>query len=166
MTELSLHTIKPAQGSRKKAFARGRGEGTGLGKTAGRGTKGQRARSGGRSGLEHMGMRRVLLRIPKVRGFKSHMPHLQTITLADLERWFAAGSKVTVEGLKAASYIPARSSGAKVVQTGALTKALTLIDIATTPGAKAAIEKVGGSVGTAKRISKKGKKTVPNAKKK
>jgi large subunit ribosomal protein L15 len=163
MTELTLHTIKPAHGSRKKAFAIGRGEGTGLGKTSGRGTKGQRARSGGKRGLAHLGMKRVLLRIPKVRGFKSHGSRLQTITLDDLERWFPAGAKVTVEGLKSASRIPARAGGAKVVQTGTLTKALTLVDIATTPGAKIVIEKLGGTIGEIRK-SKKGKKATASKK--
>jgi large subunit ribosomal protein L15 len=158
MTELSLHTIKPARGARKKSFARGRGEGTGLGKTAGRGTKGQRARSGGTRGLQLKGMRRVLLRIPKVRGFTTHKSRLETITLADLERWYGSGAKVSVEGLKSASRIPARAGGAKVVQTGTLTKTLTLVDVLATPGAKAAIEKAGGTVEMAKRAKSKKKK--------
>jgi len=152
MTELSLHTIKPARGARKKAFARGRGEGSGLGKTAGRGMKGQRARSGGKRGLIQKGMRRMLLRIPKVRGFQSHASRPETVTLADLERWFAAGARVTVEGLKAANRIPARAGGAKVVKTGELSKALTLVDLTATSGAKEAIEKAGGSVGEAKAL--------------
>lgn len=122
MNELSLHTITSARGSRKKAFARGRGEGSGLGKTAGRGTKGQKARSGGTRGLKQKGMRRMLLRIPKVRGFHSHASRLETITLADLERWFPSGARVTVEGLKLASRISARAGGAKVVKTGSSQK--------------------------------------------
>jgi len=158
MTELSLHTIKPARGSRKKSFARGRGEGTGLSKTSGRGSKGQRARSGGTRGLQLKGMRRVLLRIPKVRGFTTHKSRLETITLADLDRWYASGAKVTVEHLKKSSRIPARAGGAKVVQTGTLTKALTLVDVFATPGAKAAIEKAGGTVASAKRADSKRKK--------
>jgi large subunit ribosomal protein L15 len=158
MTELSLHTIKPARGARKKPFARGRGEGSGLSKTSGRGSKGQRARSGGTRGLKLKGMRRVLLRIPKVRGFTTHKSRLVTVTLADLERWYAAGAKVTVANLKRESRIPARAGGAKVVQTGSLTKALTLVDLRATPGAKAEIEKAGGAVEPAKRAGSKRKK--------
>ena len=158
-----MHNLKPATGARTKPKRVGRGNASGKGTTAGRGTKGQRARSGGKRGLAHLGRKRVLLRIPKVRGFKSHGSRLQTITLDDLERWFPAGAKVTVEGLKSASRIPARAGGAKVVQTGTLTKALTLVDIATTPGAKIVIEKLGGTIGEIRK-SKKGKKATASKK--
>lgn len=158
MTELKLHTIKPARGSRAKRKLVGRGPGTGLGKTAGRGGKGQRARSGGKSGLKQRGLKRIVLRIPKNRGFHSRILHPETVTLVQLDRWFDVGEEVTVEALKRRGRIPMQAIGAKVVQTGDVTKALKLIDLSATAGAKAAIEKAGGSVGTVSKKSSKNRK--------
>lgn len=146
MTEIRLHTIKSARGSRKVRRLVGRGPGSGLGKTAGRGTKGQRARSGGKSGLKLMGLKRIVLRIPKNRGFKSRTPHPETVTLDQLEAWYAAGSTVDVKSLKSASHITNKANGAKVVNSGKITKAIKLVGIEVTPGAKVAIEKAGGSL--------------------
>lgn len=146
MPGLRLHTIKPAKGSRFKRKRVGRGEGCGKGKTSGRGEKGQRSRSGGKSGLKLKGMKQMLLRIPKVRGFKSGRIHPKTITLAQLDRWFESGSEVRVKTLKARNLIPMNVPSAKVVDTGKITKKLALMDILATPTAKAAIEKAGGTV--------------------
>ena len=145
-TEIRLHTIKAAKGSRKVRRLVGRGPGSGLGKTAGRGTKGQRARSGGKSGLKLKGLKRIVLRIPKNRGFKTQTPHPQTITLQQLDGWYAAGATVDVKSLKHAGHIQNKANGAKVVNSGSLTKAIKLVGIKVTPGAKAAIEKAGGSL--------------------
>jgi len=146
MPELSLHTLKPAPGSRNKAKRIGRGEGSGRGKTAGRGTKGQKARSGGRAGLKLKGMKRVILRIPKMRGFKSNRPDIATVTLAQLERWFENGAEVTVKVLRSRNLIPMNSWNAKVVFTGELKKKLVVKGLKTSPKAKEAIEKAGGKV--------------------
>jgi len=156
MSELRLYTIKPAKGSRSRRKRVGRGEGCGKGKTSGRGEKGQRSRSGGKSGLKLKGMKQMLLRIPKMRGFKSGRIHPQTITLAQLDRWFDSGSEVSVKALKARNLIPMTVPSAKVVNTGEITKKITLIDVLTTPTAKAAIEKAGGKVTEV--ASKKNKK--------
>ncbi len=159
MTELSLHTIKPAHGSRKKSFARGRGEGSGLGKTAGRGTKGQRARSGGTRGLQLKGMRRVLLRIPKVRGFTSHQSRLVTITLADLETLVCVRSECDGRTFEEREPDP-RARGRREGRPDrnaheGIDARRRLRDT----GAKAAIEKAGGTVETAaKRAKSKRKK--------
>src|SRR5512133_1422512 len=144
MTEIRLHNIKPARGSKKTRRLVGRGPGSGLGKTGGRGTKGQRARSGGKSGLKLMGLKRIILRIPKNRGFKSRTPHPETVTLDQLEAWFATGATVDVKMLKGASRISNKANGAKVVNSGKLTKAIKIVGIEATPAAKAAIEKAGG----------------------
>jgi len=146
MTEIRLHTIKPARGSRKVRRLVGRGPGSGLGKTSGRGSKGQRARSGGKSGLKLKGLKRIVLRIPKNRGFKTQTPHPQTITLDQLEAWYASGAMVDVKSLKRAGHIQNKANGAKVVNSGKLTKAIKLVGVEATPGAKAAIEKAGGSL--------------------
>jgi len=143
---LSLHTIKPARGSKTKRVRVGRGNASGLGTTAGRGTKGQRARSGGRNKLKMKGIRQTLLRIPKNRGFVSSIPHPQAVTLAQLDRWCTAGERVTMESLKRAQRVPANAVGVKVVATGALTKALTLEGFTASAAARAAVEKVGGKI--------------------
>lgn len=146
MTEIRLHTIKPAKGARKSRRLVGRGPGSGLGKTAGRGTKGQRARSGGKSGLKLMGLKRIVLRIPKNRGFKTRTPHPETLTLDQLEKWFASGVTVDVKSLKKSGYISTKANGAKIVNSGTLTKAIKFVGVEATPAAKAAIEKAGGSL--------------------
>lgn len=146
MPGISLHTLKPAHGSRSRRRRVGRGEGSGRGKTSGRGTKGQRSRSGGKSGLKLKGMKQMLLRIPKKRGFTSGRVHPATVTLEQLARWFDSGSEVSVKLLKSRNLIPEDVPGAKVVNTGTLTKKFVIIDLECTPGAKAAIEKAGGSI--------------------
>lgn len=146
MTEIRLHTIKPAKGARKERRLVGRGPGSGLGKTGGRGTKGQRARSGGKSGLKLKGLKRIVLRIPKNRGFKSRTPHPETVTLAQLDAWFAAGTTVDVALLKKAGHISNKARGAKIVNSGTIAKAIKLVGVESTPAAKAAIEKAGGSL--------------------
>lgn len=146
MSALQLHTIAPGEGARSRKKRVGRGEGSGKGKTAGRGTKGQRARAGGKSGLKLKGMKRMLLRIPKTRGFKSGKIHPATVTLAQLEQWFQNGATVEVKTLKKRNLIPQNVPGAKVVKTGDLKKSLTLKDLTTTPGAREAIEKAGGKI--------------------
>jgi large subunit ribosomal protein L15 len=160
MTSMALNTIKSSPGSRRRRKRVGRGPGSGKGKTAGRGMKGQRSRSGGKRGLKLKGMKQMLLRIPKTRGFKSGRIHPQTVTLDQLERWFASGAHVSARALKARGLIPPNAPGAKVVHTGKVSKALTIVDLKATPGARAAIEKAGGSFAPAgKPLAKKaGKK--------
>jgi large subunit ribosomal protein L15 len=146
MSEIRLHTIKPARGARKTRRLVGRGPGSGLGKTGGRGTKGQRARSGGKSGLKLKGLKRIVLRIPKNRGFKTRTPHPETVTLTQLDAWFATGATVDVAMLKKQSRISNKARGAKIVNSGSISKAIKLVGIEATPAAKAAIEKAGGSL--------------------
>lgn len=162
MSSLSLHTVKPARGSKTKRVRVGRGNASGLGTTAGRGTKGQRARSGGRNKLKMKGMRMTLLRIPKNRGFHSGMPHPHAVTLEQLERWCKASERVTVPALKNAHRVPASAIGVKVVATGTLTKALTLVDMTASAGARAAVEKAGGKFET---VAVPKKKAAPKSKK-
>src|SRR5262245_10984998 len=92
---LKLHSLKPAKGAKTSRRRLGRGPGSGRGKTAGKGTKGQKARTGGRNKLRLMGMKMIIRRIPKLRGFKSHHPKDEVVTLAELQKAFPQGGIVT-----------------------------------------------------------------------
>ena len=142
---MELNSIKPADGAKHYKRRVGRGIGSGLGKTAGRGHKGQKSRSGGGPavGFEggHMPMHR---RLPK-RGFKSHLLQFNAeVTLTSLEVLGLAEVDMLV--LKQARLIGQLAKVVKVINTGAITKAVKLNGIGATAGAKSAIEAVGGSV--------------------
>ncbi len=142
---MKLNELKPAEGSKKARRRVGRGIGSGLGKTAGRGHKGQKSRSGGfhKVGFEG-GQMPLQRRLPK-RGFKSLTKEFNAeIRLADLERLGAA--EVDVLTLKAAGLVSQLAKTVKVTATGALTKKVALRGIGATAGAKAAIEAAGGSI--------------------
>jgi large subunit ribosomal protein L15 len=142
---MQLNTISPADGAKKARRRVGRGIGSGLGKTAGRGHKGQKSRAGGyhKVGFEG-GQMPLQRRLPK-RGFKSHkLPFNAEITLATLEKLGAA--EVDVLSLKQAGLIGEMIKSVKVIKSGSLTKAVKLAGIGATAGAKAAIEAAGGSL--------------------
>jgi len=142
---MELNTLKPAAGSKKPRRRVGRGIGSGLGKTAGRGHKGQKSRSGGyhKVGFEG-GQMPLQRRLPK-RGFKSQALKFNAeVTLADLQ---ALGqSEVDLLTLKQAGLVPQLAKKVKVIKTGELRIAVKLTNVAATAGAKAAIEAAGGSV--------------------
>ena len=142
---MRLNTIKPAAGSKKPRRRVGRGIGSGLGKTAGRGHKGQKARSGGfhKVGFEG-GQMPLQRRLPK-RGFVSRSRNdTAEVRLSDLER--LPITDIDLTALKAAGVVPESAKTAKVIRTGKLVKAVKLSGIAATAGAKAAIEAAGGSL--------------------
>jgi large subunit ribosomal protein L15 len=142
---MELNSIKPAEGSKHAARRVGRGIGSGLGKTAGRGHKGQKSRSGGyhKVGFEG-GQMPLQRRLPK-RGFKSHLlKYNAEITLTTLSRLDLV--EVDVLTLKQAGLVSQMAKVVKVINTGELAKAVKLTGIVATAGAKAAIEAVGGSV--------------------
>ena len=142
---MELNTIKPAAGSKHARRRVGRGIGSGLGKTAGRGHKGQKSRSGGyhKVGFEG-GQMPLQRRLPK-RGFKSHLLKFNAeVTLTALEN--LGLPEVDVLALKQAGLVGELAKVVKVVKTGALTKAVKLTGIGATAGAKAAIEAAGGSL--------------------
>ena len=142
---MQLNTISPADGSKKARRRVGRGIGSGLGKTAGRGHKGQKSRSGGyhKVGFEG-GQMPLQRRLPK-RGFKSRtLAYNAEITLTTLEMLGAA--EVDMLSLKQAGLVGEMIKVVKVVKTGALTKAVKLTGIGATAGAKVAIEAAGGSL--------------------
>ncbi|HET7097598.1 MAG TPA: 50S ribosomal protein L15 [Casimicrobiaceae bacterium] len=145
---MRLNTIKPAEGSKRPRRRVGRGYGSGLGKTAGRGSKGQKSRSGGfhKVGFEG-GQMPLQRRLPK-RGFVSLMRYdTAEVRLSDLAKLPVA--EIDFLALKAAGIVPARASAAKVIKAGEIKKAVKLTGIAATKGAKAAIEAAGGSVAEA-----------------
>ncbi|MCF8152590.1 MAG: 50S ribosomal protein L15 [Rhodoferax sp.] len=142
---MELNAIKPADGAKHAKRRVGRGIGSGLGKTAGRGHKGQKSRSGGyhKVGFEG-GQMPLQRRLPK-RGFKSHQLQFNAeVTLTSLEVLGLA--EVDVLALKTAGLVGQMAKTIKVVKTGVLTKAVKLNGIGATAGAKAAIEAAGGSV--------------------
>ncbi len=140
------HSIKPKHGARRTRVALGRGPGSGLGTTAGRGSKGQRARSGGRHRLAYLGSKALIQSMPKLRGFKSQYPKMVTITLVQLQRTFADGTIVTREELAKADLIVNIKKQVKIVGNTKLDRKLTISGIPTTVGAKAALEAAGGTV--------------------
>jgi large subunit ribosomal protein L15 len=142
---MRLNTIKPAEGAKHAKKRVGRGIGSGTGKTAGRGHKGQKSRSGGKIqiGFEG-GQMPIQMRLPK-RGFRSAMSkNIAEIRLHELN--LVEGDTVDLAALRKAGLINANHLRAKVVLSGELNKAVTLRGVGATAGAKAAIEAAGGKV--------------------
>jgi large subunit ribosomal protein L15 len=140
---MELNGIKPAAGAKHAKRRVGRGIGSGLGKTAGRGHKGQKSRAGGyhKVGFEG-GQMPLQRRLPK-RGFKSqNLKFNAEVTLAALEQLGLA--EVDLLALKTAGLVGQIAKNVKVIKSGALTKAVKLNGIGATAGAKAAIEAAGG----------------------
>ena len=142
---MKLNQISDNQGARKTRTRVGRGIGSGLGKTAGRGHKGQKSRSGGGPAVGFEGGQMPMhRRLPK-RGFKSHLLKFNAeVTLSALEALGLA--EVDMLLLKQAGLVGQLAKVVKVINTGKLTKAVKLNGLGATAGAKAAIEAVGGSV--------------------
>lgn len=145
MSDIQLNTIKPAEGSTHAKRRVGRGIGSGLGKTAGRGHKGQKSRSGGfhKVGFEggQMPMHR---RLPK-RGFTSRDQHLHAqVRLSDLQK--LPVDDIDVQVLKQAGVIGQAVKFVKVFKSGELSRKVTLQGMSVSAGAKASIEAAGGTV--------------------
>jgi len=124
---LKLHELKPAEGSTRSRKRVGRGDGSGLGNTSGRGHKGQKSRSGGgvRPGFEG-GQMPMMRRLPK-RGFTNIFKKEYTvINVSDLEEKFENGAEVSIESLYAAGLIKKVKDGVKLLGDGEITKALTV----------------------------------------
>lgn len=142
---MELNNLKPAEGSKKARRRVGRGIGSGLGKTAGRGHKGQKSRAGGfhKVGFEG-GQMPLQRRLPK-RGFKSlDAGKTAEVRLSDLERLEAA--EIDLLALRQAGVVSQLATSAKVILSGELTRAVTLRGVAATKGARAAIEAAGGRI--------------------
>lgn len=145
---MKMHELKPAEGARTSAKRLGRGIGSGLGKTSGKGHKGQNARSGGgvRPGFEG-GQMPLVRRIPK-RGFNNRFRKVYSIVnISALEAKFENGAVVDAEALIVSGILSKiEDAGVKVLGGGELTKALTVKADKFSASAKEAIEKAGGSV--------------------
>ena len=138
---LSLHTIKPAKGATKKRKRVGRGNASGCGTYSGRGIKGQRSRSGGKSGLKRLGMKMILRNIPKKRGFKSDKPKNQVVNLADLNKHFKDGETVNPKSLLKAGLIDTIKLPVKVLGNGELAvKGLKFSEVKMSESVKGKVE--------------------------
>ena len=145
MSDMRLNSLSPAPGSRKGAKRVGRGIGSGLGKTAGRGHKGQKARSGGsvRPGFEG-GQMPLQKRLPKY-GFTSRIARTTAqVRLGELN--VVEGNVVDLSALKAADLVKQDVLRARVFLSGELSKPVTVKGLAVTKGAREAIEQAGGKV--------------------
>ncbi len=144
---MKLNELKPVEGAKHSKKRLGRGIGSGNGKTAGRGAKGQNARSGGgvRPGYEG-GQTPLFKRLPK-RGFTnvSHKEYA-IVNLGEIEKEFEAGSVVDLASLKAAGLVKKEYEGVKILGEGELTKALTFKVVKVTKSAQEKISKAGGTV--------------------
>ena len=142
---MQLNTIKPADGAKKTRRRVGRGIGSGLGKTAGRGHKGQKSRSGGfhKVGFEG-GQMPLQRRLPKRGFFSRTREFVVEVNLGDLEKM--TETEINLETLRAAGVAGTLAVRAKVVLSGKLTRKVQLTGVTATKGAKAAIEAAGGSI--------------------
>ncbi len=140
---MELNTIKPAAGAKRPRRRVGRGIGSGLGKTAGRGHKGQKSRSGGfhKVGFEG-GQMPLQRRLPK-RGFASHR-HSEEVRLSDLAT--VSSDQIDIAALKAKGLVSIRALQVKVILSGELSRKINTIGLSVTKGARAAIEAAGGTV--------------------
>ncbi|NKF22754.1 50S ribosomal protein L15 [Solimonas marina] len=142
---MKLNTIKPAKGAKIKKVRVARGIGSGLGKTAGRGHKGQHARKGGyhKVGFEG-GQMPIQRRLPK-RGFNSPAKgDTAEVRLSELEKMNA--TEIDLAALKAENVVPATALTAKIIKSGDISRKVTLKGVLATKGAREAITAVGGSI--------------------
>ncbi len=141
---LTLHTLKPAKGSKKKRKRVGRGNASGHGTYSTRGQKGQRSRSGGRNKLKIKGLKSLLQSIPKQRGFHSLYPKLAVVNLKDLEKSFNEGELITPKKLETKGLIRTAKNGVKILSDGVLTKKFRVQADSFSKGAEEKIKKAGG----------------------
>jgi large subunit ribosomal protein L15 len=154
MSDFGLHTLKPAPGSRKARKRVGRGEGSGTGKTAGRGEKGYGARSGAKDRARFEGGQMPIhMRMRKLRGpnkkmsmpFEPFRTHTQAVNLADLEARFDSGAEVTLDALREHGLGKRKGIPFKILAKGEITKPLTVHAHAFSASARSAIEAAGGT---------------------
>ena len=154
MPEIGLHSLKPAPGSRHRSKRLGRGEGSGVGKTSGRGQKGAGARSGAkRKAALEGGQMPIHMRMRKLRGphmkklmpFEKFRTHTQPVNLRDLDARFDEGAEVTPATLRSAGLATRKGIPVKVLGQGDLSKALTVEAHAFSATAREKIEAAGGA---------------------
>jgi large subunit ribosomal protein L15 len=145
---MGLHEFEPSEGSSTRKRRVGRGIGSGMGKTATRGTKGQSARRQIHPNFEG-GQSPIQRRLPVKKGFRNiNQKFYDIVNLDDLERLFEAGSEVTPETMKAIGIIPNDKDGVKILGFGTLTKKLTVSAHKFSKSAEAAITGKGGQAVT------------------
>ncbi len=161
---LTLHDLNKKSDNRTKK-RRGRGNASGKGNYSTRGIKGQRSRSGGKSGLALRSIKSYLLRIPKIRGFKSIHSKMAVVNLSDLNSKFKDGETINARALLKVKLISTIDNGLKILSTGEINKKFIVEANAFSKTARAAIEKAGGEaivVGPKKQDNKKkDKKQAP-----
>jgi large subunit ribosomal protein L15 len=154
MSDYGLHTLKPAPGSRKARKRVGRGEGSGLGKTAGRGQKGYGSRSGAKKRARFEGGQMPIhMRMRKLRGptkkmsmpFEPFRTHTQAVNLGDLDERFESGADVTLDALREHGLGKRKGIPVKVLAKGEISKPLTVHAHAFSGAAREAIEAAGGT---------------------
>jgi len=143
---LTPQTIKSTDGSRRKGKRLGRGNGSQKGTYSGRGMKGQRSRSGGKGGGKLRGLKQMLQKVPKLRGFKSLQAKKSTVTLVTLERITKDGDVVTPYSLNKSNAAKNPANGVKIVGTGTFAHKITLQGCVASKTAVQAIEKAGGTI--------------------
>ena len=154
MSDYGLHTLKPAPGSRKARKRVGRGEGSGTGKTAGRGQKGYGSRSGAKQRARFEGGQMPIhMRMRKLRGptkkmsmpFEPFRTHTQAVNLADLDERFESGADVTLDALREHGLGKRKGIPVKILAKGEISKPLTVHAHAFSGAARQAIEAAGGT---------------------
>lgn len=146
---IALHSIKSSAGAKKEKKRIGRGLGS-TGSYSGRGVKGQRARSGGRSGLQKKGLRSLMLKLPKRRGFQSLEGKAAVVNLGVLAKHFADGATVTPQQLVKKNLIRSSEHGVKILGQGELKHRLVIKDCLVSKPAEEKIVKAGGEIVAAK----------------
>jgi large subunit ribosomal protein L15 len=154
MSDFGLHTLKPAPGSRKARKRIGRGEGSGTGKTAGRGEKGYGSRSGAKTRPRFEGGQMPIhMRMRKLRGptkkmsmpFEPFRTHTQAVNVGDLEARFDEGAEVTLDALRGKGLGTRKGIPVKILAKGEISKPLTVHAHAFSGAARQAIEAAGGT---------------------
>ena len=141
---LSIHTIKPTKGAKKKRKRVGRGNAAGQGTYCGRGIKGQKSRSGV-SGLKRLGMKQILMRIPKKKGFKSSKPDNQVVNLTQINEHFKEGDYITPKALLSRGLVDKIKLPVKILGEGELKiKGLMFSNVKMSESVKRQVEKMGG----------------------
>jgi len=143
---LTLNNLQVSKGAKKKKIRRGRGNASGYGNYSGRGIKGQKSRSGGKSGLKRLGMKKIIAQLPKKRGFNRSSHIFNVINLSILEKKFKEGEEVTIKKLIALGLISKPREGVKILAKGDIDKKLTVKAHSFSETAKQAIIKAGGNV--------------------
>jgi len=144
---LSLNRLKPAKGSIRHKKRIGRGNASGHGTYSTRGLKGQRSRTGGRNKLKRLGFKKILLQIPKVRGFKSDKAKNQVVNLDEINKYFSTGKLINPLNLFKAGLINSVKLPVKILGQGELKiKDLRFEDVKLSQSAKAQIEKMSGKI--------------------